>query len=152
MPDILRAAFRKAVNRVSTRWGPDPKSWVWGDVHTLTLPHPVGATTPLLGRYFNLGPFPVPGSNATVKKMEFRSDEFRVVSGASVRQITDFSEPDRIRSAIPGGQSGIPASPHYDDLPELWLTDRYHSIPLDREAIQEEHRLVLRPAPPVDRE
>ena len=145
LPDILRAAFRKAVNRVSTRWGPDANDWLWGDVHTLTLPHPVGATSRVLGWYFNLGPFPVPGSNATVKKMEYRSDDFRVVSGASVRQITDFSEPDRIRSAIPGGQSGIPASPHYDDLPDLWLEGRYHSIPLDREAIQEAHRLVFRP-------
>ena len=149
LPDILRAAFRKAVDRVLTRWGPEPKSWIWGDIHTLTLPHPLGVTTRLLGWYFNLGPFPVPGSNATVKKMEFRSDEFRVVSGASVRQITDFSKPARILSAIPGGQSGIPASSHYDDLPDIWLTGRYHPIPMNREAVQEEHRLVLRPEPPA---
>ncbi len=149
LPDILRAAFRKAVDRVSTRWGPEPKSWIWGDVHTLTLPHPLGVTTRLLGWYFNLGPFPVPGSNATVRKMEYRSDDFRVVSGASVRHITDFSKPARIQSAIPGGQSGIPASPHYDDLPDLWLNGRYHPIPMNRESIQEKHRLVLRPEPPA---
>lgn len=145
LPDILRAAFRKAVDRVSTRWGPEPKNWVWGEVHTLTLPHPVGATSWLLGGYFNLGPFPVPGSNGTVRKMEYRSDDFRVVSGASVRQISDFSKPDRILSALPGGQSGIPASSHYDDLPDLWLAGQYHTIPMNREAIQEAHRLVLRP-------
>ena len=151
LPEILRAAFRKAMNRVSARWGPDPKNWIWGDVHTLTLPHPVGATARPLGWYFNLGPFPVPGSNATVNKMEYRSDDFQVVSGASVRQITDFSGPDQLLSVIPGGQSGIPASPHYDDLPNSWLTGRYHPIPLNREAIQEEHRLVLRPEAAVPR-
>ena len=152
LSDILRAAFRKAVTRVSTRWGPDPGNWLWGDVHTLTLAHPLGRASGLLGRYFNLGPFPVPGSNRTVKKMEYRSGDFRVVSGASVRQITDFSEPDRFQSVIPGGQSGIPASPHYGDLADLWLAGKYHPIPLNREAIQEAHRLVLRPEPDVSSE
>ena len=145
LPDILRAAFRKSVTRVSSRWGPDPQDRVWGDVHTLTLPHPLGRVSPLLGAYFNQGPFPVPGSTATVNKMSYRSEDFQVVSGASVRQITDFSEPDRLLTVIPGGQSGIPASPHYGDLAELWLTGRYHPIPLNREAVQAAHRLVLRP-------
>ena len=145
LPEILQAAFRKAVARVSNRWGPDPKNWVWGDVHTLTLVHPLGLASRILGWYFSLGPFPVSGSKGTVKKMGYRSEDFRVVSGASVRQITDFSEPDRLLTVIPGGQSGIPASPHYDDLSKLWLTERYHPIPLNREAIQEAHRLVLRP-------
>lgn len=145
LPEILQAAFRKAVTRVSTRWGPDPGSWIWGDVHTLTLVHPLGMASRIFGWYFSLGPFPVSGSNGTVRKMGYRSDEFRVVSGASVRQITDFSDPDRLITVIPGGQSGIPASAHYDDLSKLWLTGRYHPIPLNREEIQEAHRLVLRP-------
>ena len=147
--DILRGAFRKAVTRVSLRWGPDSMDWLWGDVHTLTLAHPLGRTSRLLGWHFNLGPFPVPGSSATVQKMEYRSDDFQVVSGASVRQITDFSDPDRFLAAIPGGQSGIPASPHYGDLSDLWLAGRYRPIPLNREAIEEAHRLVLRPEPAV---
>ncbi len=145
LPEIIQAAFRKAVTRVSTRWGPDPKKWVWGDVHTLTLVHPLGLASRILGWYFSLGPFPVSGSSGTVKKMGYRSDDFRVLSGASVRQITDFSEPDRLLTVIPGGQSGIPASPHYGDLADLWLTGRYHPLPLNREAIREAHHLVLRP-------
>lgn len=152
LPEILQAAFRKAVTRVSVRWGPGPMNWVWGDVHTLTMVHPLGMASRIFGWYFSLGPFPVSGSKGTVRKMGFRSDDFRVVSGASVRQITDFSDPDGLLGSIPGGQSGIPASPHYDDLSELWLTGSYHPIPLNREAIQEAHRLVLRPAPPVARE
>ena len=54
---------------------------------------------------------------------------------------------DRSLAVLPGGESGIPASPHYADLMGLWLDGRYHPLLMDREEIDDavEGRLVLNP-------
>lgn len=116
-------------------------------MHTLELRHPLGRASRLLGLYFNRGPLPVPGHNATVNKMEFGEEDFRVVHGPSMRQLTDLGDLDAALAVLPAGQSGLPASPHYDDLQPLWLSGRYHPFPLSRAAIEPlvEGRLVLEP-------
>ena len=77
--------------------------------------------------------------------MEYAEAGFQVIHGPSMRQITDFSDLNAALAVLPGGQSGIPTSPHYSDLTRIWLRNEYHPLPLDREAIQESHRLVLEP-------
>jgi penicillin amidase len=144
---ILRRTFTEAVAELAGMLGGAPSGWHWRRLHTLTLRHPLGEL-PLLGRYFNRGPFPVPGASSTVNKMEYREPDFWVVHGASMRQITDFADLDAALAVLPGGQSGIPASPHYDDQALLWRGGRYHALPLGREAVERitAHRLVLVPA------
>jgi penicillin amidase len=144
---ILRRTFTEAVAELARALGGAPPSWHWRRLHTLTLSHPLGEV-PLLGRYFDRGPFPVPGANSTVNKMEYREPDFRVVHGASMRQITDFADLDAALAVLPGGQSGIPASAHYDDQTLLWRRGEYHPLPLGREAVERiaAHRLVLVPA------
>ncbi len=50
---------------------------------------------------------------------------------------------------IPGGQSGIPASPHYSDLFDLWRTGGSARVSMERGEIAStaEGRLLLEPAP-----
>jgi penicillin amidase len=144
---IVRATFRDAVDELAHRLGGRPAGWAWGRLHTLELVHPVGGASPLLARYFNRGPFPVPGHNSTVNKMEFDEADFRVRHGPSVRRITDFADLEGALSVLPGGQSGIPASPHYDDQTALWLAGGYHPLPMDRARVEAvaEARLRLEP-------
>jgi penicillin amidase len=89
----------------------------------------------------------VPGHNGTVNKAEFPEEHWRVQHGPSMRQITDFGDLDGALAVLPGGQSGIPASPHYDDLADLWLSGDYHPFPLGRAAVDAvaASRLVLAP-------
>jgi penicillin amidase len=47
---------------------------------------------------------------------------------ASVRVVIDVGAWHNSRFALPGGQSGNPCSPHYDDLFPLWL--RGEGIPI----------------------
>jgi penicillin amidase len=145
--DMLRVSLEKTVDELRRTLGGEPGSWTWGRLHTLEFQHPLGRGAPILGFYFNRGPFPVPGHNQSVNKMEFGDEGFAVVQGPSMRQITDFSDLDRSLAVLPGGQSGIPASPHYADLMALWLAGRYHPLLMDREEIDEavEGRLVLDP-------
>jgi len=50
-------------------------------------------------------------------------------------------------SMHPPGQSGQLASPHYDDLAELWLNVEYHPMLWTRAQVDEasQHTLVLKP-------
>jgi penicillin amidase len=144
---VLRSAFEKAVGDLTQSLGGPPASWTWGRVHTLELAHPLGKASRLLGFYFNRGPFPLAGHTSTVNKGEFAEEDFRVVHGPSMRQITDLADLGRALAVIPSGQSGIPASRHYDDLLKLWLTGEYHPFLMDRPEIEKvaEGRLVLEP-------
>jgi len=148
LPAILRRAFTAAVEELETRLGGEPRSWRWGRLHTLTLGHPLGSV-PLLGRYFNLGPYPMPGHALTVFKQESR-DDFRVHMGPSLRYVIDLGDLAHAEGVIPGGQSGVPASTHYADLFDLWRTGRYHPLLTDRSEIDAatEGRLILAPAAP----
>jgi penicillin amidase len=147
LEDVLRAAFGKAVYELQAAIGGSPADWAWGRLHTLELQHPLGRGSRLLGLYFNRGPFPVPGHNGTVNKAEFPEEHWRVQHGPSMRQITDFGDLDAALAVLPGGQSGIPASPHYDDLADLWLSGDYHPFPMGRAAVDAvaASRLVLAP-------
>jgi len=145
--DVLRVSLEKAVGELRRTLGGAPSTWRWGRVHTLEFQHPLGRGMPLLGFYFNRGPFPVPGDNQSVNKMEVGEASFAVLNGPSMRQITDLSDPSRSLSVLPGGESGIPASPHYADQMSLWLSGRYHPSLMSRADIDEaaEARLVLAP-------
>jgi penicillin amidase len=144
---ILRAAFEKAVAELASALGGEPQSWLWGRLHTLEFLHPVGRASRVLGLYFNRGPFPVPGATSTVNKMEYGEDSYRVLHGPSMRVIVDMAHPDAALAVLPGGQSGLPASPHYDDQMRLWLAGEYHAWPASRPAVESvaAHRLALLP-------
>src|SRR3989304_5462402 len=144
---VLRSAFEKAVADLARSLGGSPASWTWGRVHTLELAHPLGKASRLLGFYFDRGPFPLAGHTSTVNKGEFAEEDFRVVHGPSMRQITDLADLGRALAVIPSGQAGIPASRHYDDLLKLWLAGEDHPFLMDRPELDKvaEGRLVLEP-------
>ena len=100
-----------------------------------------------LSTLFNLGPFPMGGHAETVNKAQFGDDDFAVNWGPSLRMVTELGHPERALAVLPGGQSGIPSSAHYDDLVGLWRTGRLHPLLMEREDIAPlaEGRLVLLP-------
>ncbi len=123
-----------------TRWqegfaGSPPRS-VWGTFHTLTLSHPLGRGEGWLLRSltrllrWNRGPYALPGDGLTVNATSFPlTGPFRVVIGASYRQVVDLGDPARSRWVIPGGISGDPLSPHYADQLPLWLRGELPPFP-----------------------
>jgi penicillin G amidase len=145
--DVLRATLAESVAELSRRLGGDPRTWRWDRLHTLELEHPLGRASRLLALYFDRGPYPVPGANQSVNKMEYDDDSFRVLHGASMRQITDLARPERALCVLPGGESGIPSSPHYADLTPLWLKGEYHPLLMERDDIERsaEGRQILEP-------
>jgi len=66
----------------------------------------------------------------------------------SWRQIIDLADWDNCRGVHVPGQSGHPASKHYDDLIEPWLRGEYHPLLWSRASVEQHTRakLVLEPA------
>ena len=140
--DLLLRSLSKALKALAKRLGPDPSGWTWGRLHTLTMPHPLGAH-PLLGPALNLGPYPSQGTSFTVNNGQFfYAYPFKHVAGPGLRQIVDLADPERSVFIVNAGQSANLASPHHADLTAVWLRGEYVPMTLDAPGVT---TLTLRP-------
>jgi penicillin amidase len=118
----MEEAFHLVERRLRVLHGDETESWTWGTVRPLTLRHALGDRAPL-GAVFNRGPFPIGGDGDTIAQAS--PDPADPTSGttvaiASLRMAIDVGDWERCRWVLPGGQSGNPFSPHYDDQLTLW--------------------------------
>jgi penicillin amidase len=136
--DNIAAAFTHAVDTIASMFGEDPGSWEWGDLHKVSLMHPLGSVA-IVDKLFkvNRGPFPIGGSFHTVCPYSYPMGKSFVANhGASERHIFNTADWDLSLTVIPTGVSGVPASPHYLDQTELYINNRFHSDPFSREAVE----------------
>jgi penicillin amidase len=122
--DLVLEALAGALDDLSDRFGPDPDNWRWGRVHEMKFPHPLGDANPLFDRLLNRR-LRAGGAQETVSQIAYDpNDPYNAVWAPSWRMVADPSDPDRSRWQAFTGQSGHPASPHYDDLQVDWLEGR----------------------------
>ncbi len=142
---VIRKSLQDAVTAVRRRFGPDPKTWRWGDAHTVTLQHPFGLRKPL-DRIFSIGPFPYQGASTTLMSGEYSFNQpFAAMIGATFRQIVDFARPAVAEVVLPSGQSGQVFHPHYADQTPLWLNGAYRTVEPRQEKREVWKKLVLEP-------
>jgi penicillin amidase len=70
MEDILLRSLTQMLSELKDLLGGDMDKWTWGRIHSLTFTHVLAEKKPL-DRIFNLGPFPLGGSQLTVNKGQF---------------------------------------------------------------------------------
>jgi len=146
--DIIGKSFSEAVIYLEEKMGSNVDDWKWGDLHTLTLYHPFGKSSSLMGYFMNIGPEPMGGSMATVNPQPYKlSEPWEGYHGASLRYIIDFGNRKNSRRVIPAGISGNFMSPHYDDQAELWRTGKYRPFVLDRDSVEADARYTLKMQP-----
>ncbi|HEX4940857.1 MAG TPA: penicillin acylase family protein, partial [Candidatus Kapabacteria bacterium] len=153
----LAISWQQALFQLSA----DPANWRWGKLHTYHwesgstkmkpfMPAVPGMVVGLLGRYLDRGPFPAPGSTNTVNVAGYTiGDGYKVWNVPAMRLVVDFSLSEPLQVIIAGGQSGNPASRHYDDGIPLYLSGdnrrmAFHDAGLVSE--QFNRTLVLKPA------
>ena len=147
--DNITEAFENAVEALKIRMGESPDNWKWGEMHTLTLKHPLGKVN-MLNKVFNLnrGPFPVGGSYHTVSPYSYPfKDLFNANHGASHRHIFTAANWDNSQTVIPTGQSGIPASQHYCDQTELYLQVKYHNDYISKKLVEQNTKYTMKLLP-----
>ncbi len=114
----------------------------------MTYSHPLGMMKPL-DRLFNRGPYPIGGDIDTVNMgATLPNQPETVITVPSYRQIVNLADMKASLSGHAPGQSGHPASKHYDDFIQMWLRVEHHPMLFDREMIEEnaEGKLCLKPA------
>jgi penicillin amidase len=121
---LVLEALAGALDDLGDRFGPDPEGWRWGHVHEMKFPHPLGDANPLFDRLLNRR-LRAGGAQETVSQIAYDpNDPYNAVWAPSWRMVADPADPDRSRWQAFTGQSGHPASPHYDDLQVDWLEGR----------------------------
>ncbi len=146
--DILKAAWRNSLERLSSLYGQDPAQWHWGKAHTLTHEHPLGAQKPL-DWLFNVGPFAAPGSHEVPNNLsaQFRRAPWPVTYGPSTRRLIDFADPAHSLGINPVGQSGVPFDKHYADQAEAFVKGEYMPQRFSEQDVAEHTKGVLRLVP-----
>jgi penicillin amidase len=142
---LLLRTLAAAVTECRTRLGDDIKGWAWGRLHHGFFPHRLGRVAEGMR---DVGPLAKGGSGATPMAAAYRISDFRMTSGASFRMVVDVGNWDNSRCINAPGQSGNPASAHYDDLSPLWAAGDYVPMLYSAEAIDAaaETRIFLAPA------
>lgn len=134
----IEAALAAVVRHLTELKGSASGDWAWGRVRPVEIKHPVGEQRPL-NQIFNLGPFNWGGDSNTIAQtsvdpIDATNDPAFI---ASLRMVADVGNWDECRWVIPAGQSGNPASPHYDDQLPLWKDGGGVPIPWTPEAVDE---------------
>jgi penicillin amidase len=134
--DVLLGALDTALDELAAAMGEDMSGWSWGRIHTVRLAGRLAAL-PDLSEMFTAGEAPWGGDEQTVcQGMYEPGHTYDVVVIPSWRQIIDLGDLDASVGVHSVGQSGNPASPHWNDLFPLWSTGQYHPLPFSREAVE----------------
>ncbi|MET1128621.1 MAG: penicillin acylase family protein, partial [Thermoproteota archaeon] len=129
LEELAAETLREAVRYLRSFYGTDdPSSWIWGQAHRLEAKHALGS---VIG-WLNYPELEMPGGPFTVNVAPMVGLGSGVEHGPSVRFIADMSPGATGLIVIPGGNSGSPFSPYFDNQLLDWLTGRYHPVRLDR--------------------
>ena len=139
----LSSAFHAAIMELREKMGEKAATWKYGSVHKMTYNHPLGMVKPL-DRVFNRGPIPIGGDIDTVNMgASLVNSPETVITVPSYRQIVNLADLKASLSIHHPGQSGHPASKHYDDFIKPWLRVEHHPMLFDREMIEENKEGIL---------
>ncbi len=147
--EIVQQAATRTLKLLTSSSGQTAGEWTWNKIHTLTHKHALAAVKPL-DKFFNVGPFAVPGGSEVINNLHFDLDTtgyFPVTGGPALRKITDFADLNNGETVSPTGQSGNVMSPHYDDQAEMFATGKFRKMLMKRESIlaDSKNRLLLKP-------
>lgn len=145
--EALSRAFTATVEELRESLGDNPSRWQYGAIHTMTYNHTLGSAK-LLAPLFNRGPFPVGGDIDTVNMgASLPNDPKTVITVPSYRQIVSLANRSDSLSGHAPGQSGHPASKHYDDFIRMWLNVDHHPMLVDRNEIEVNTQDILHITP-----
>ena len=131
MLDISSRAIRSALEITNSK--------NWGDMHTLTMEHPM-VVIPIVGSLLGLSTETearggAPGTLNASFYSKLSDSSYTSVAGASMRFVIDFSDPDAATIVLPAGNSGNPMSDHFMDFNESWKTNGRWNVPLSKDKV-----------------
>ncbi|MDB5243185.1 MAG: penicillin acylase, partial [Spirosoma sp.] len=116
MTDVLTNSFMSACDTLTKKHGSLGKAWAWGPHKATAIRHLV----PGLDAFSILNVQMGGGAgivNATTER-----------TGPSWRMVVELGPTPQAYGVYPGGQSGNPGSPHYQDMIETWRMGKLHKL------------------------
>lgn len=148
LDDLLALSLGNAVDTLRARYGIDTDDWRWGEIHSITLEHPMGSIK-MLERLLRLNSekYGVGGSYHTVEPYSFGPD-FRSDHGASERHIFNTADWDKSLTVIPTGTSGNPGSPFYLSQTDAYINNEFFAEPFTDDAVEaaKKYEMIFRPS------
>lgn len=148
--DILAAAVRAAWSELRASLGPSPGRWSWGRLHRADFVHKTLGRSGIaaIERVFNRPGPGVSGGTSLVCATGWDAAEgYGVDWLPSMRMVVDLGDLSRSVTVHTTGQSGHPASPHYDDMISLWASGRSYPMLFRRPEVEADAEGTLRLVP-----
>lgn len=141
--DIIAQTLVQVLPYLEQTLGKDKADWKWGNLaqyywktdttHLQKYMKGVeGMAVKSLGKYTDRGPYPAGGNRNTLNVAGYDlGSDYNVWNIPAMRMVIDFSQDEPMQLVIAGGQSANPASPHYDDGIDLWLSNKNRVLPFN---------------------
>lgn len=145
--DLLHRSLGDSLALLAERLGSDRSEWRWGALHRVRFAH-VLARIPGLAPLLVAAEHELGGDEQTVQQGGFDGrDGFEAAVVPSWRVVVDLADVDRSMAVLPTGESGNPASPHWNDQAPLWIAGQLRPMPVTRPAVEAaaNRSLSLRP-------
>ena len=144
---VIQRGLKNTITWLRENLGTDESQWTWSKLHQITFAHSMSLRKPF-DQVFDRGPFPIGGDTDTPLQTAMLPDApyDNKAWAPSFRQIIDLGDLSNSKVIHPPGQSGHVASPHYDDLTQLWLDGEYHPMLWTRKQVEAEAdaKLILK--------
>lgn len=116
MTDVLTQSFQAACDTLTKKHGSFGSSWAWGPHKSTSIRHLLPGVDAFSALNVQIG-----GGGGIVNATSERA-------GPSWRMVVALGEQPKAYGVFPGGQSGNPGSPHYQDLLETWRIGQLNEL------------------------
>ncbi len=115
LADQVNESFKYACDSLGRRYGPIGERWAWANVKSTNVPHLAkipgfGSKTLMIG-----------GGKSTINALS-------ETNGPSWRMVVELGKIPKGHGVYPGGQSGNPGSPFYDNMIDTWASGKLYDL------------------------
>ena len=115
LTDLVNSSFKQTCDSLEKKYGAIGEHWQWGIVKNTNVPHL--AKIPGFGSKKLL----IDGSKSTINALNENN-------GPSWRMVIELGKTPKGHGVYPGGQSGNPGSPFYDDMLNTWAEGKLYDL------------------------
>jgi penicillin amidase len=129
LADLVNKSFKFTCDSLERKFGLIGKNWAWANVKNSNVPHL--ARIPGFGSKKLL----IGGANSTVNSLSESN-------GPSWRMVIELGKTPKGHGVYPGGQSGNPGSPFYDNMIDTWAKGELNDLFFMQSAADKSSKII----------
>ncbi len=115
LTDLVNLSFKFACDSLERKYGKFGENWEWANVKNTNVPHLAKITG------FGSKKLMIGGGKHTVNALS-------ETNGPSWRMVVELGKTPKGHGVYPGGQSGNPGSPFYDNMIDTWAQGKLYDL------------------------